>query len=94
MVTVPTLDTILNFTNAANVIVRGLEFTCAETRAIQLSNCERIVLEKSLIHDLGYFSGAGISIRGGRDCAVQGCDLWNLGGHGVEGSGFGNIYSS
>ena len=84
VVTVPTVETILNFTNASNVIVRGLEFTCAEARAIELTNCERIVIEKSLIHDLGYFSGAGISIRGGHDCTVRGCDLWNLGGHGVE----------
>ena len=84
VVTVPTVETILNFTNASNVIVRGLEFTCAEAQAIELTNCEKIVIEKSFIHDLGYFSGAGISIRGGHDCTVHGCDLWNLGGHGVE----------
>jgi len=84
VVTVPTVDTILNFTGASNVVLRGLEFTCAEARSVGLTNCERIVVEKSLIHDLGYFSGAGISIRGGRDCAVRGCNLWNLGGHGVE----------
>ena len=31
----------------------------------------------------GLFLRGGISIRGGHDCAVRGCDLWNLGGHGV-----------
>ncbi len=84
VVTIPTVDTILDFENASNIIVRGLEFTCAEARAVRMSNCERVVVEKSLIHDLGYFSGAGISIHGGHHCAVRGCDLWNLGGHGVE----------
>lgn len=84
VVTVPTVDTILSFKNGANVVVRGLEFTCAEARAVRLENCEQIVLEKSLIHDLGYFSGAGIAIHGGHECTVHGCDLWNLGGHGVE----------
>ncbi|NQT15292.1 MAG: right-handed parallel beta-helix repeat-containing protein [Planctomycetes bacterium] len=84
VVAVPTVDTILSFEHASNVIVRGLEFTCAEAQAVRLSDCEQIAIEKSLIHDLGYFSGAGISIRGGRNCTVRGCDLWNLGGHGVE----------
>ncbi|NLY00940.1 MAG: right-handed parallel beta-helix repeat-containing protein [Rhodopirellula sp.] len=84
VVAVPTVDTILNFESVSNVIVRGLECTCAEARAVRLSNCERVAIEKSLIHDLGYFSGAGVSIHGGRNCTVRGCDLWNLGGHGVE----------
>ncbi len=84
VVTVPTVQTILKLTNTSNVVVRGLEFTCAEARALQLANCERTLVEKSLIHDLGYFSGAGISVRGGHNCTIRGCDLWNLGGHGVE----------
>ena len=84
VVAVPTVDTILSFKNGSNVVVRGLEFTCAEARAVRLANCEKIVIEKSLVHDLGYFSGAGISIHGGHACVVRGCDLWDLGGHGVE----------
>ena len=84
VVTVPTVDTILNFEGASNVIVRGVEFTCAEAQAIRLSKCEQVVVEKSLIHDLGYFSGAGVSIHQGHDCTVRGCDLWNLGGHGAQ----------
>ena len=84
VVTVPTVDTILSFNGVSNVVLRGLEFTCAEARSVELTNCEGIVLEKSLVHDLGYFYGAGVSIRKGHDCAVRGCDLWNLGGHGVE----------
>ncbi len=84
VVTVPTVDTILSFNGASNIVLRGLQFTCAEARGVSLAGCERIVVEKSLIHDLGYFSGAGISIRDGVSCTVRGCDLWNLGGHGVE----------
>jgi parallel beta-helix repeat protein len=84
VVTIPTVDTILDFSQVSHVVVRGLEFTCAEARAVRLSNCEQIVIEKSLVHDLGYFSGAGISIHRGQRCTVRGCDLWNLGGHGVE----------
>ncbi|MDY0170831.1 MAG: right-handed parallel beta-helix repeat-containing protein [Thermoguttaceae bacterium] len=84
VVTVPTIDSILSFRNVSHVVLRGLEFTCAEARAVQLTDSENVIIEKSLVHDLGYFSGAGISIRGGRNCTVRGCDIWNIGGHGVE----------
>ena len=83
-VTLPTVDTILNFDGVSHVVLRGLELTCAETQAVRLANCAHVVIERSLVHDLGYFSGAGISIRGGHHCTVRGCDLWNIGGHGVE----------
>ncbi|QNN23594.1 hypothetical protein HED60_15350 [Planctomycetales bacterium ZRK34] len=83
VVTVPTVDTIVQFDKASHIVMRGLEFSCAEKQAIILSHCEQVVIEKSLIHDLGYFSGAGITIRQGHHCTVRGCDLWNLGGHGV-----------
>ena len=84
VVTVPTVNTILNSGVHRTSLSRGLEFTCAEARAVRLHGCERVIIEKSLVHDLGYFSGAGITIRGGHDCTVRGCDLWNLGGHGVS----------
>ncbi|MDZ7620487.1 MAG: right-handed parallel beta-helix repeat-containing protein, partial [Patescibacteria group bacterium] len=84
VVTVPTVDSIFTFNNVSHVVLRGLEFTCAEAQSVRLANCEQIVIERSLVHDLGYFSGAGISIHGGRDCTVRGCDIWNIGGHGVE----------
>ena len=73
--TVPTVDAILSFKNASHIVVRGLELTCAEAQGVHLKNCEHVTIEKSLIHDLGYFSGAGISIHGGHACAVRGCDL-------------------
>ena len=83
-VTVPTVDTILLFEGCTNITVRGLEFSCAENQSVRFANCENVVLEKSLVHDLGYFSGAGVVIHGGHNCAVRGCDIWNIGGHGVE----------
>lgn len=83
-VTVPTVNTILKFDGCENVLLRGLEFSCAENQSVYMGNCRNVVLEKSLVHDLGYMSGAGVSIHGGARCAVRGCDLWNLGGHGVE----------
>ncbi len=84
LVSIPTVDTILNFNESRYIIVRGLELSCSENSSIRFNNCEYCQLEKSQIHDLGYFNGAGISIHGGSHCAVKGCDIWNIGGHGVE----------
>ena len=83
VVTVPTVDNILEFWGTSNVVLRGLEFACAEQSAVRLHKCENVAIEKSLVHDLGYFQGAGITIYQGYDCTVRGCNLWNLGGHGV-----------
>lgn len=83
-VTVPTTDYVLQFTGTNHVIVRGIEFSCAARGAVRLADCENAVLEQSLVHDLGYFSGAGVSLHRGKKVAVRGCNIWNIGGHGVE----------
>jgi len=83
-VTVPTVNSILSFEGVSNVLIRGLELTCAENQSVYLGNCENVILEKSLVHDLGYMNGAGITIRKGHNCIVRGCDIWNIGGHGIE----------
>ncbi len=83
-VTVPTVKSILKFEGVENAVVRGLELTCASQHAIYLNNCKKVSIEKSLIHDLGYMYGGGINISKGYDCVIRGCDIWNIGGHGVE----------
>ena len=83
-VTVPTTDYVLQFTGVKHVKVSGLEFSCSARSAIRLADCEDAVLEKSLVHDLGYFSGGGVSVHKGKRVAVRGCNIWNIGGHGVE----------
>ncbi|MDA3926919.1 MAG: right-handed parallel beta-helix repeat-containing protein [Kiritimatiellae bacterium] len=83
-VTVPTVNSIMRFDGVENVLIRGLELTCAENQSVSLSKCKNVIIEKSLIHDLGYMGGAGVTIRKGYNCIVRGCDIWNIGGHGVE----------
>lgn len=83
-VTVPTVSSILKFEGVENAVVRGLELTCSSQNAIYLNNCKNVSIEKSLIHDLGYMHGGGITINKGYDCIIRGCDIWNIGGHGVE----------
>ena len=83
-VTIPAVNSILKFDGVDNVLIRGLELTCAENHSIYLKNCNKITLEKLLVHDLGYMRGAGITIRGGHNCIIRGCNIWNIGGHGLE----------
>ncbi len=83
-VTVPTTDYILQFTGTKHVTVRRIEFSCAARGAVRFANCQNAALEQSLVHDLGYFSGAGVSLHKGKEVAVRGCNIWNIGGHGVE----------
>jgi len=87
VVTVPTVNEILSFSKAKFVRVRGLELTCAEQCALRFNECEEVTAEKCLIHDLGYFGGAAVELNRGTRGTVRGCDIWNIGGHGVSVSG-------
>lgn len=87
VVTVPTVNDILSFTKTHHVRVRGLELSCAEQCALRFSDCDDAVVEKCSIHDLGYFHGSAVSLDRGTHGTVRGCDIWNIGGHGVSVSG-------
>lgn len=87
VVTVPTVDEILTFDKTHHVVVRGVELSCAERGAIRFSQCDHAVVEQCAIHDLGYFHGSAVSLDGGKHGAIRGCDIWNIGGHGISVSG-------
>jgi parallel beta-helix repeat protein len=87
VVTVPMVNDIVSFTRTEHVHVRGLELTCAEQCAIHLVDCNDVLVEKCSIHDLGYFNGAAIALDRGKRGTVRGCDIWNIGGHGVSVNG-------
>jgi len=84
VVTVPTVNDIVAFHKVNHVRVSGLELSCAEQCALRFSDCEHATIEKCSIHDLGYFEGAAVSLDRGRHGTVRGCDIWNIGGHGVS----------
>ena len=87
VVTVPTVNEIVAFVKTHHVTVRDLELSCAEQCALRFSDCDYAVVEKCSIHDLGYFHGSAISLDRGAHGTVRGCDIWNIGGHGVSVSG-------
>ncbi|HPC49343.1 MAG TPA: right-handed parallel beta-helix repeat-containing protein [Kiritimatiellia bacterium] len=83
-ITVPTVNDILSFNKTHHVRIANLELTCAETHALRFQDCDHMTVEACRIHDLGFFSGSGIGIRGGREGRIRGCDIWHIGGHGVS----------
>ncbi|MCY2988731.1 MAG: right-handed parallel beta-helix repeat-containing protein [Planctomycetota bacterium] len=87
VVTAPTVNNILDFYKTHHVRVRGLELSCAEQCAFRFSDCDYAVVEKCSIHDLGYFQGSAVSLDRGAHGTVRGCDIWNIGGHGVSVNG-------
>ena len=87
VVTVPTVNDIVAFRKTHHVRVRGLELSCAEQCAIHFSDCKYTLVENCSIHDLGYFQGAAVSLDRGTHGTVCGCDIWNIGGHGVSVTG-------
>jgi len=87
VVSVPTVNEILSFSKTHHVRVHGLELTCAEQSAMRFTDCDNALVEKCSIHDLGYFQGSAISLERGTRGTIRGCDIWNIGGHGVSVSG-------
>ena len=87
VVTVPTVNDILSFLKTHHVNVRELDVSCAEQCAIRFSQCDYVTMEKCSVHDLGYFQGAAIALDRGTHNTVRGCDIWNIGGHGVSVNG-------
>lgn len=84
VVTVPTVNEVLSFTKTHHVQIRGLELTCAEQGGLRFADCNRVLVEKCSLHDLGYFHGAAVSLDRGTHGTIRGCDIWNIGGHGVS----------
>ncbi|MCL4203215.1 MAG: DUF1565 domain-containing protein [Pirellulaceae bacterium] len=87
VVTVPTVDYLVTFAKTHHVRVQGLELSCAEQGALRFTDCDHAVVETCSIHDLGYFHGSAVSLERGTRGTIRGCDIWNIGGHGVSVSG-------
>lgn len=87
-VTVPTLATIMSLgPDTEHVTIRGLTFECCEGTAVAVRQSRHCGIAGCTIRNVGYYSGSGVSIEGGSDNAVTGCDISETGSHGVSISG-------
>ena len=83
-VRLPTLDSFVRIKQGTrNVAVRGLSFQGCVATAITLENTEQCRVEACTVTHCGGFNGAGISVHGGHDNHVVGCDVSYTGSTGV-----------
>lgn len=84
----PTMRTILAMgQGTAHVTFQGFTFECAEGTAIALNNTTNCRIAACTIRNVGDYNGSGVSISGGAKNGVAGCDIYEIGSHGVSLSG-------
>jgi parallel beta-helix repeat protein len=87
-VSVPTLGTIMSLgPDTEHVTIRGLTFECCEGTAVAAKNARHCRVAGCTIRNVGNYSGSGVSIEGGSDNAVMGCDISETGSNGISISG-------
>jgi len=87
-VSVPTLATILSLgPDTEHVTIRGLTFECCEGTAVAVRQSRHCRVAGCIIRNVGSYSGSGVSIEGGSDNAVVGCDISETGSNGISISG-------
>lgn len=81
----PTMRTILDLgPGVHDVTFRGFTFECADGTAITLKDTTNCVIAASTIRNVGDYSGHGVSISGGRNNGIAGCDIYEVGSCGVS----------
>lgn len=84
----PTTRTILELgPGTANVTFRGFTIECAEGDAVVLKNTTNCLIAACTIRNVGDYRGTGVGISGGARNGVTGCDIYEIGSHGIHLSG-------
>lgn len=84
----PTTRTILELgTGTANVTFRGFTIECAEGDAVVLKNTTNCLIAACTIRNVGDYHGTGVGVNGGARNGVVGCDIYEIGSHGIHLSG-------
>lgn len=86
-VRLPVLTNFLQIKGAADITIRGLEFTACEATAILVENSVQCLIERCRISQCGGFNGSGISLSAGKACRVSRCEVERTGSTGVGLSG-------
>ncbi len=84
----PTTRTIVELgAGTRNVTFRGLTFECSEGTAIEFRETTNCLVAGCTIRNVGDYHGSGVTISGGSNNGVKGCDIFETGSHGVSLSG-------
>ena len=84
---VPTTRDIVKIDGAEYLTLRGFTFECAEGGAVALTKSSHCRVIACTVQNVGDFSGTGISVTGGEDDGVIGCDIHDTGNNGISMTG-------
>lgn len=84
VVTAPALQTILHLDGTQYLTVQGLQLQVCDGTAVRIDNAEHCRLVACTVTNAGEYSGSGIAVSGGRDTGVVGCDVSEIGQHGIS----------
>jgi parallel beta-helix repeat protein len=81
----PTTRTILELAKGtAHVTIRGLTLECCEGTAVVLKETTRCRIAGCTIRNAGDYHGSGVTVDGGTENGVVGCDIHEIGSHGIH----------
>jgi parallel beta-helix repeat protein len=83
-VLVPTVATMVRLDpGTSHLALRGLTLECATGEAVLLRDADHCAVEACTIRGVGDYHRAAVSIQGGTDNRVVGCDISDVGAHGI-----------
>ena len=74
-------DSVLTLERVKDLVIEGKVFECSRKDAVVLKECTNVVIRRSIVRNTG---GWGIKVEGGRNCRIEGCDIYNTGEGGVS----------
>ncbi len=77
-------DIVVMEPGTAYVTLRGLHFECAANAAVVLNKTEGCRVAGCTIRNVSGYRGAGVAVNGGRNNGVIGCDISDVGCHGIS----------
>jgi len=80
----PTTRDILRFDGTEYLTLRGLTFECAEGSAIVFTKASHNRVIGCTVRNIGDVGGTGISVQGGRNVGIVGCDVSFTGRDGIS----------
>lgn len=77
-------DIVVMEPGTAYVTLRGLHLECAANAAVVLNKTEHCQVVGCTIRNVSGYRGAGVAVSGGRNNGVIGCDISDVGCHGIS----------
>lgn len=74
-------DGLIDANGVKDFVLDGFVFEKTRRTVVQVKDCERLILRASIVR---HANSWGVDVRGGRNCRVTGCDLYDLGEGGVR----------